>query len=52
MVFDILAWGVTFLVGYYMGVGAERSRVLEKFINFTGIRDRLDKLTTKDEKPI
>ena len=52
MVFDILAWGVTFLVGYYMGVGAERSRVIEKFINFAHIRDRLESLTSKKDKPI
>ena len=52
MVFDILAWGVTFVVGYFMGVGAERSKLLYKMIDWDSIRKRLQREETTEEKPV
>ena len=38
MVFDIMAWGVTFIVGFVMGLVYERSKIITNLLGWKSIR--------------
>ena len=47
--FDIIAWGVTFLVGYLMGKGSAKMDFAEK-LYFPELKNRYDKWRDKKEE--
>jgi len=49
MVFDILAWGVTFIVGYVMGKGSAKLDLMTSLI-FPETRSRYQKWKERKDK--
>jgi len=50
MVFDTIAWGVTFLVGVVVGIAYERGRHLSKLLYDVSVKGMFRKKYIEEEK--